>query len=294
MKRVFDRLVDRIALTVRIAFNIDQKFRVGKSTINLPPDHLLRRYQKYYKQYDRFLSHLVKYLDEGAVVIDVGANVGDTVAAMVAANNKLRYVCIEADDDFFDYLIRNETVLMHDNPGVVIDSYKCLIGLSVTGVTLQGVGGTKHAERSEDTEALKSKTLDELIGEIDCAPISLIKSDVDGYDYDVIDSAEQSISKNNCLLFFECQYDNEEQFDGYKNCLDRIGTLGYDRFAIFDNFGGLIASSVAKEVVFELMNYVRGQNDGDSLRTINYFDILAYTRTHDPLVSSVLADYGQL
>lgn len=285
------RLVNSIALRFRIALHIDQKYRVGNSTIILPPDHLLPAHQNSYKQYDRFLPHLVKHLEDDSIVIDVGANVGDTVAAMVATNDKLRYVCVEADDEFFDYLIRNTKRLGLDNPDAVIESYKCLVGLSVKDVKLLGVGGTKHAEMSDDAEALTSKPLDELISEIDRGSIGLIKSDVDGYDYDVIDSAEKSISESNCLLYFECQYENEDQFDGYMNCFNRIGALGYDRFAIFDNFGGLVASLVAKDVVFDFMNYVRRQNNGSSVRTIYYFDVLAFKPAHDSLVASVLSDF---
>jgi len=285
------KFFDLIASTARRALNIDQKLRVGKSTIVLPPDHLLGRHQRSYKQYDRFLPHLVKHLDKGSVVIDVGANVGDTVAAMVAANDALRYVCVEADSDFFDYLTRNTATLQRENNQVSIDCHKCLIGLSVTGVTLRGVGGTKHAEHSEGVEALESATLDELVSEVECAPPSLIKSDVDGFDYDVVDSASKTISESNCLIFFECYFDNEAQVEGYKNCLDRIEALGYDKFAVFDNFGGLLTGSASKAYVFDLMEYVRRQNDGDSFRTVYYFDVLAYTATHGSLVSFVLSDY---
>ena len=291
MKRTFDKLFGLLASAVRRMLKIDQEFLVGNSTILLPPDHLLGRHQRAYKQYDRFLPHLAKHLEEGSFVIDVGANVGDTVAAMVAANDALRYVCVEADDAFFDYLQRNAAALRQDNEQVSIDCYKCLIGLSVTGVALQGVGGTKHAESSEGGDALDSRPLDELVREIECTPLGLIKSDVDGFDYDVIDSAEKTISRHNCLLFFECQYDNESQFEGYRNCLNRIEAMGYDRYAIFDNFGGLVTGTAKKTFVFDLMEYVRRQNDGDSHRTINYFDVLAYTAKHESLVSSVLSNY---
>lgn len=291
MKRDLSKLFERTALTARRALNVDQRLRIGNSTILLPPDHLLSGYQKTYRQYDRFLPHLVKYLDKDSVVIDVGANVGDTVAAMVATNDELHYVCVEADDGFFDYLLRNTAVLVQDNNRVSIDCHKCLIGLSVTGVTLQGVGGTKHAEHSKGPDALKSKTLDSLVSEIDCAPPGLIKSDVDGFDYDVIDSAQETISENDCLLFFECQYDTDSQFEGYRNCLNRIEALGYDKYAVFDNFGGLITAAAEKSVVFDLMEYVRRQNNGDSSRTINYFDVLAYTAKRRSLVSSVISSY---
>lgn len=291
LKRILENLVDLIATTTRKALDIDQKLRVGNSTICLPPDHLLRRYQRSYKQYDRFLPHLAKYLEEGSVVVDVGANVGDTVAAMVAANSTLRYVCVDADDVFFDYLKKNTAIVRQQYDQVAIDCYKCLVGQSVTGVTLQGVGGTKHAERSKDANALTSRSLDALVDEIGCSPLGLIKSDVDGFDYDVIDSAVESISKHNCLLFFECQFDNETQLGGYRHCIDRLQALGYEHFAVFDNYGGLVTGSATRSILFDLMEYVRGQNDGDSFRTVHYFDILAYMAKHESLVTSVLTDY---
>ncbi|MFT7460157.1 MAG: hypothetical protein ACI909_002845, partial [Planctomycetota bacterium] len=151
--------------------------------------------------------------------------------------------------------------------------------------------GTKHAERSDDTESLMSRPLDDIVSEIDCARISLIKSDVDGFDYDVIDSAEKTITENNCLVYFECQHENSDQFNGYQNCLNRMRKLGYNRFALFDNFGGLVAGSVSIDMVFDLMNYVHKQNNTSSFRTIFYLDILAYKPTHESLVSAVLSEY---
>ena len=100
LKKVINRFISGIASRCRIALRIDQKYRVGNSTIVIPPDHRLRVCQNAYKQYDRFPPHLAKYLEDGSVVIDVGANVGDTVAAMVSSNDRLRYVCDEADDVF--------------------------------------------------------------------------------------------------------------------------------------------------------------------------------------------------
>src|SRR5215203_6027449 len=75
----------------------------GDVEIDLPGNHPLPRYQRDYPLYDRFLPMLVSRLPDTAQIIDVGANCGDTVAAMYAANPRLRYLAIEPDPAFFKY-----------------------------------------------------------------------------------------------------------------------------------------------------------------------------------------------
>ena len=71
----------------------------------MPAEHALSRYKKFHKNYDRFLPHLVKYFKSTKyTVVDIGANVGDTLASMIEINSKLNFICIEADNNFFEYL----------------------------------------------------------------------------------------------------------------------------------------------------------------------------------------------
>ena len=48
----------------------------------LPKDHLLPHYQREHRLYDRFLPFVARALPAGTAAIDVGANCGDTLAAM--------------------------------------------------------------------------------------------------------------------------------------------------------------------------------------------------------------------
>ena len=52
--------------------------------------------------YDKFLPHFSEYLPSDTAVIDVGANVGDTVVGMCQKNPRLQYVCIEANNDYYN------------------------------------------------------------------------------------------------------------------------------------------------------------------------------------------------
>jgi tRNA G46 methylase TrmB len=79
-------------------------YELGRLLIHLPRYHKLPEYQQRHRQYDRFLPHLIKDLDHDDIVIDVGANCGDTLAGMVSKNPKLHYICIEPDNEFYSYL----------------------------------------------------------------------------------------------------------------------------------------------------------------------------------------------
>jgi hypothetical protein len=68
---------EKLAAASSSKLSIFQKFE--EYSIELTPDHLLPTYQKNHPKYDRFLPVLVAHLEKGCVIVDVGANVGDSV-----------------------------------------------------------------------------------------------------------------------------------------------------------------------------------------------------------------------
>ena len=78
----------------------------------MPAEHALPEYKKFHKNYDRFLPHLVKYFNSAKyTVVDIGANIGDSLAGMIEKNSKLNFICIEADNNFYDYLKKNLQII---------------------------------------------------------------------------------------------------------------------------------------------------------------------------------------
>jgi FkbM family methyltransferase len=269
--------------------------------IRLPPGHLLPTYQSANRLYDRFLPHFVKYLSQGDVVIDVGANCGDTLAAMFASNAKLRYACVEPDDSFFEYLTSNSRILQERDPGAEIVLLKKLVGKSVVNASLAGQGGTKGAQvlntndHALHAEVHRSATLDAIVQhELPAAwanRIRLLKSDVDAYDYDVIDSATSILANQSPILFFECYYVTDSQRAGYLTTLSRLPAGGYSDFWVFDNFGNLILHTTQMSAVVQLIDYVWRQNLGASTRTVYYLDILACTSRDNQLAAKAVSDF---
>lgn len=263
-------------------------YKIGNGRLTLPANHMLPVYQKAHPFYDRFLPHLAQYMPLNGVVIDVGANVGDTLLGMWDSNPNLTYVCIEADKEFFSDLEANVAIIAANNSDCSIYSVNEFVGSKVSKVYLQGQGGTKHAVEGGN---IVSKTLDKIISDFDIKePIKLIKSDVDGFDFDVINSAGHLL-KQKPLVYFECDYRTYDQLNSFKLLIKDLIAIGYTKFALFDNFGQLIFMGGNLDQIIQLFDYTYRQNMGPCTRTIYYFDILGFTSADEGFVSEMLNSY---
>ena len=269
------------------------EYAFERVSIKIPSSHQLGLYQRKHKLYDRFLPHLAKYLPVGALVVDVGANCGDTLAAMFSSNSNLAFVCVEPDDEFYALLDVNTKRIQEIDARVSVRLIKSLIGKSVTNVSLVGTGGTKKAVVGgmEGAATMDSTALDGLLDYTEKQRLVLIKSDVDGYDYDVVDSAEHLVNEHTPLLFFECQFDHDFQKAGYEQTISRLGASGYDYWVLFDNFGEVVLRTQQVNDIYQLFDYVWRQNMKRTSRTIFYFDVLATGARYRSVVDHSVGDY---
>jgi FkbM family methyltransferase len=268
------------------------EYKYRNFSIELTEGHALPFYQRQHRNYDRFLPHLAKYLEPGVTVIDVGANCGDSLAGMFDMNSKLNYVCIEPDDAFFASLEKNVSRIKTVFPNAVIHTVKTLAGKSVTNVSLEGIAGTKHAViGGKDGSGIKARSVDDIIFSIPNSSVRLFKTDTDGFDYDVIESADKILELQHPMVFFECQYADSFQKAGFERMIAWLKTKNYSHWTLFDNFGGLVLRTVDINDVFQLLDYVWRQNQSLTTRTIYYFDILATSDKDEEFVSKLVADF---
>lgn len=266
------------------------EYKIGAFSILLPADHMLPTYQREHPNYDRFLPHLAKYFAGNDTIIDVGANVGDTLAGMATNNVSSSYICLEADDEYFELLLENLHRIHKSKDSLVVQARKYLVGNQISGVSMEGKGGTKHAVLNGG--GLVSKPIDTIIGEFaDIKNVRLLKTDVDGFDYDVIDSAHTVISTWKPIIYFECDYDTDLQLSCYGSTLRSLEKYGYCNWTIFDNFGGVMLRTGNIDIIFQLMRYIWNQNKGKSTRTVYYLDLLATHHDDIGLIDRVLTDY---
>jgi FkbM family methyltransferase len=244
---------------------------------------------------------LAKHLRGDDTVIDIGANCGDTVAAMLDQQPSLGFLCVEPDDCFYGYLKRNSDNISSVYKKNNLYLAKNLVGKSVKSASLVGSGGTKRSVTNDmdsnvGSDAFVSSTLDELVAiHLSCSShVRLIKSDVDGFDYDVIDSAVDTIKNFTPLIYFECLCYTVSQKMGFENTIERLSGLGYINWIVFDNFGEVVLRCSDYSIVCQMINYIWRQNLERSTRTIYYIDVLAYVDGDSQLVDEVVDGYLSL
>lgn len=266
----------------------DIQYKIGRYEISLPPQHTLVKFQKNIKLYDRFLPVLARFIEKGQVIVDVGANVGDT-AIMMINETKANIVCVEPSDTFFRYLQENVNNLP-DEERKKITCMKSLVGeQGIDGELVHHAGTARIEETNLNNIKLKKEKLDDLLS--DQLRISLIKVDTDGFDFDVLMSAKKIIGKNKPILFWENQIDTRIQYDGYEKLYEFLSDMNYDYIYIFDNFGNIMLKNVTYEVLKNINDYIFSTSEYGGIKTIYYTDVLAVTKENEKLIQSVIDTY---
>lgn len=269
----------------------DQEKEFNAYSIKLPPDHPLLEYQKNYPKYDKFLSYLALHASPGETIVDIGANVGDSLAAMAEGNPNANYLCVEADDLYYGYLLKNKESILQSFPKLGVQIVHSFVGKNITNVSLEGAKGTKRANLSKPG-SVQAVSFDRLAKEMACSVVSVFKSDTDGFDYDVLESAAETIEKDKPTLFFECQIDHELQHNGYLRICERLEAMGYSDWTLFDNFGDILVRTNNNSLVRQMINYLWQKTAINAAKTIYYFDILACQKKDVQSLDLILSKYN--
>lgn len=272
----------------RVQPNKEVNYKVGPYNLKLPPGHTLPLYQGKHKLFDRFLPVLAKYIEEQYSIVDVGANVGDT-PLMMLETSKANIICVEASDKYFSYLKENLAQLSEDE-SQRITTFKQMVGTGNYSGELQHYGGS--AKMNPDAQNIKSEVirLDELLGKVE-KEVALIKTDTDGFDFDVLMSAEKIIKRDLPILFWENQMGNESQMQGYESLYAMLESYGYDQLYFFDNFGNLVLELSGYDVLKQLNEYIFTTKKFGCTYTIRFTDVLASTKKNAQLLSEVIDEY---
>ena len=276
------------AITKRInkRFVHDIKYNIGDCQIVIPSSSNLPRNQKKHPLYDRFLPVLATHLTQGTV-IDVGANVGDTLVSM-AQNCSNSFVCVEPSEMFFNYLEKNANLILRKD-GLQIKLIKKMIGCGYLSGSLIGDGSTAHLEITNNPTQSNHIPLDTLVNEY--SDIVLIKSDVDGYDFDVILSSEKILIQSEPILFWENEIFNDFQYEEYGKLYAFLEEKGYSYLYIFDNFGNLLVEKSDYRTLKDINAYLYNMAKYKATRTFFYTDILASTEKRKAVIEKAVDDY---
>src|SRR5580765_7432966 len=168
----------------------------------LPWSHRLPDYATAGSSYGQNLVELARLLGAGPrplTVMDVGANVGDSVLQILNATDA-SVLCVEGDRAYLEYLHLN----VDADPRVSV--VEALLSVEDhSGVTKAvRTGGTTRFVAGDSIDAMPSISPTRLRGEYpDFDDLRLVKSDTDGYDVELVPAVARAWSDSRPVLFFE-------------------------------------------------------------------------------------------
>jgi FkbM family methyltransferase len=258
--RLRNKLLHRMRASLVSSRDPDVTFELDQHQIILPLSHQLPFFRSAFPSYSTNLGRLAAAIDAlnpGAPLIDIGANIGDSVVIM-RSRTSAPILAIEGDAKFVPYLRLNVGSL----PGVSIEA--TFVGEG-SGQDLMSIRheGTAYLQRRRG-RPVPMESLESLLarnGEFLHA--RLLKSDTDGWEAVIIRTALEWLKAQQPVLFLE--YDPAMLARVETSGLEMLGELteaGYETALFYDNLGEpLIGVELSNwQVVCDLDAYVVGRD----------------------------------
>lgn len=208
IRRLAGYVTNPVQRRIRIWRNREQTLDVKGLELHLPPEHDLPFFQRRDPTYDTYAIELVRNLVAGAdrpAVIDVGANVGDTAVAMLAADPRLTVLSVEGSPRFAPYLERN--LMPHADRASWRIGFVGPVGTRTRYQTSGSTGGFQlgtpevtHQDSQQITEWITPR---ELIAAMADSDLLIYKSDIDGFDIHVLADHWDDIDARCAAIWFE-------------------------------------------------------------------------------------------
>lgn len=250
-------------------------YLINNQACEMPFSHRGVWYAHMYQNYDKQLGQICKYVKQNynrnINIIDVGANIGDTVLNIGDTNNQ--YLLVEGDEDYYKYIKNNLTAYKY-----VLETCFCGEGdEDGVGVSIQSEHGTARLTvRGECTRDVSIKTMDSIVFARDFEP-DVFKIDTDGFDFKVLRGSQGILEKYKPVLYFEWTLQELEEIgENPVSIFQYLLSLGYDELIIFDNFGNLVC--LIKDYNISMLKYLI---EYTRYGKINYFDICALHKFSD-------------
>lgn len=196
-------------------------------------------YQPYRESGLACLAKVIGKLQRQGTIIDIGANIGDSLA--VIANHCQNMVfCVEGSDFYFKYLKHNIDALFKNRAQALH-----MLVLNSRDETPQGLlhwGGTARAVDAPFTEKSELIAIGDLLAS--AGGVALLKVDIDGKDLDLIEAAFADPAMTQRFpLYFEMEFlrnDRQGMQQSARDALNfysRMAGLGYEQAFLWDDAG---------------------------------------------------------
>ena len=282
LRRLVGYATNPAARRARVLLHREQHHVVAGLPLVLPPDHDLPFYQRRDPTYDAYAEVLVAELAaraERMLVIDLGANVGDTAVACLGAASNVDVIAVEGSPTFFPWLERN-TEAYGDRCRVVPSFVGPIAGVTDRGYIATGTSTGRFANKVEKGEAVDDfVTPEELLADVDGYDQVTWKSDIDGLDIHVLVQHWDVIDSRCDTLWFE--FDPPSTLgdrDDIGRLVDLLAASGRTVEA-YDNLGRRIVTLAPGAAVATGLRSLEGWLDvqrGGHI-TVPYLDLWAFS-----------------
>ena len=265
------------------------RFSNGGLEIELlaPQSHQLDNYLHAYPLYDRRLPTLLTVFNRifgDASVLDIGANILDTIALMRLSGVRLsKSISVDASLEFYKYAKFNaEKNAAHFQNNEIIWGFVGAEEDRGNIAAKNGTGNIRNIRRHDNMQALLEPRR---VAFSDLAPkgTDLVKTDLDGYDHVVIQQNLAWLRRWKPMLWVEAQIEDAADISAWSNVLLALAD-DFPYVAAFDNFGFCLCAGTMTEkwnVVLELIGIgARYKLNESNLGTprFYYLDILFMPR----------------
>lgn len=222
------------------------------------------------------------------IVIDVGANVGDT-AAIVRTAVDVPIVCVEGDPAVFSLLKRNIASMKN------VSAHRCFLGEKTETIEATiGKDGWDSTiipagEGMVGVESVPLVTLDEFAtGLLLRKKCKLLKVDVEGFDLKVLRGATSLLKEDKPVILFEWNHENLEEIgETGLDVFSYLQSLGYQDLLLFDGGGYFMLPGEVShsQLLQDLYDYARSL----SPKALFYYDICAFHKNDSAIAQRFLA-----
>lgn len=225
--------------------------------LTAPMDHPLDRLRAEYPLYDRWLPRLARIVGHAAAsepMIDVGANIGDSIAACRLAGCAAPFIAVEPSARYLAFLRANLTRNAASFGDVrVVNGF---IGPRGVALVLKEANGTAVSTvAASGSGSAPTHTLSELV----TGPVSLLKTDTDGFDAQILLDSRQFLDSAQPVVWAEVEVPTPQDEERWAEVLDGM-SASHPFVCAFDNFGFPIASGLLRDkrgVILDLLGYIR-------------------------------------
>jgi FkbM family methyltransferase len=192
------------------------------------------------------LAALLHEQDDDLVVLDVGANVGDS-ALLILGEVDCRIVCVEGDPEWLTYLRHNVGTLAS------VEVEAALLSDESRYVTLvHGDVGTSRLEPAGEETGIRTLGVGDLLDRHPAlSRVRLVKSDTDGWDVKLAPAYARAFAASRPVIFIE--YDPRPTVLATpelapSGVFDELADLGYEHAVVWTNGGHVLGSAPTREL----------------------------------------------